>query len=82
MHNRCPFFFFETASDVDFDIVFFTELDGPDVHNAGTETCQFQHFIVTNLVHLRSVFEYSRVGRVDSIDVGINFALFGPQCRS
>jgi hypothetical protein len=74
--------FFDTASNVNPDIVIFANLNGSRVYNTGSKTCQLEHFIETDLLYFCGALEYSRVRRVDSIDISINLALLGAQGRS
>ena len=66
---------------MNFNVIFFTKFDGTAVHDAGTETGQFEHFIVADLVHFYGFRKLAQVGGVDAVNIGVNFAMIGTQCR-
>jgi hypothetical protein len=67
----------ETGTDLKLHFEFFGEFDRARLHDLGAEAGQFQHFVVGNLVDLLRVRHEARVGGVDAVDVGVNFAGVG-----
>ena len=65
------------AADVDGDIEFFGKLDGSTVHDACSEAGQFKHFVVADLSNASCFGQDTRVGRVNSIDIRVDFAGIG-----
>ncbi len=69
----------EAAPHVNGDREFLGELDRTIVHHASSQAGQFEHFVVADLLHSPRFRKDSWVGRVDAVDVGVDFALFGTQ---
>ena len=66
---------------MNFYIVFFAEFDRAAVHNARAETCHFEYLVIADLVDLDGLFVNARVGRIDAVNIGIDFAHLGLQGR-
>ena len=47
------------------------------MHDAGTEAGELQHFVVRNLVELSGIWYHARIGRIDSLHVGIDLDPLG-----
>ncbi len=57
------------------------ELDRPAVHHAGAEAGEFEHFVVADPFDAAGFGQEPRIGRVDAVDVGVDFAGVGPEHR-
>ena len=51
------------------------ELDAARVHDAGADAGQLQHLVVADGVDLAGLGHDARVGGVDAVDVGVDFAV-------
>ena len=54
------------------------ELDAARMHDASADARQFEHFVVADLIDLAGAGGAARVGGVNAINVGENFADVGP----
>ena len=50
------------------------ELDAARVHDAGADAGQFEHLVVADAVHLARFGHDARIGGVDAVHVGVDFA--------
>ena len=57
------------------------KLDRPVVHHARPQAGQLQHFVVADPLDASGFGQQPRIGRVDAVDVGIDFAGLGVQHR-
>ena len=64
----------ETASHVDRHGKFLRKLDCPAVHYARPGAGQLEHLVVADSVQATSLGHDARVGRVDAVHVGVDFA--------
>src|SRR6266849_171211 len=71
----------ETGADFEDDAEFFGELDRAALHHLRAEAGQLKHFVVGNLAELARAGHDARVGGIDAIDVGVNLAKIGLECR-
>ena len=53
---------------------FLGELDAPRMHDAGADAGQLEHLVVTDDVDLAGLGNQARIGRVDAVHVGVDFA--------
>ena len=67
---------------MDIDIVFLGKLHGANLQNLCSEAGQFQHFVVGNLFDLPGIGANIRIGRIDSVHIGEDFADIGLQTGS
>ncbi len=64
---------------MDRHVEFFGKLDAAAVHHACAQTSQLEHLVVADASHHAGLGQDARVGGVDAVDVGIDFASVGPQ---
>ena len=69
----------ETAADVDRHGEFLGELDRAVVHHAGPQAGQLEHLVVADLLDVPGLGQDAGIGRVDAVDVGVDFAGVGLQ---
>ena len=59
------------------DAVFGGKLDRARLHDLRAERRELEHLVVGNFLELLCVFHHARVGSVNAVDVGVDFALVG-----
>ena len=67
----------ETAPHVDRHVELFGELDRAIVHDSRARRGQFEHLVVADLANLPGLGHDARIGRVNAVHVGVNFAGVG-----
>ena len=67
----------ERRRHLDGHVVQLAELNRAWVHHPRTELSQLEHLFVANLRELARIRRYSRISRVDALDVGIDVAALG-----
>ncbi len=55
-------------------VEFLGELDAARVHDARSDAGQLQHLVVADEIHLARFGNHARIGGVDTVHVGVNFA--------
>ena len=71
----------ETAAHVDRHVELLGELDRAVVHHAGAGRGQLEHFVVADLLDLPGLGHDAGIGRIDAVDVGVDFADVGLEQR-
>jgi hypothetical protein len=66
------------GTDFKHDVIFFGEFDRARLHDLGAAAGELEHLVVADLVELAGILDDARIGGVDAVNVGIDFALVGP----
>ena len=81
-NDQCSTNVAEATANVNGHVVLLGELDRSIVHHTSAKTSQFQHLVIADLAHVPGFGQLPWIGRVHTIDIGMNFASISTQCCS